>query len=135
MTILSSNKVPIGLRGLSIFLIGIGAVHLTAFVGLMMFIFDIQSEKYLETLPSFEEFLLFPVLPFLVSGIFALMASAALFSQKSYARLLIIAYGIPSLLGFLKIGHPVLLFAIVGAIILYYMWQPHVKDYFKQLTF
>ena len=71
----------------------------------------------------------------LVPGIFALMASAALFSQKDYTRILIIAYGASSLVGLSKVGHPVFLFAIVGAIVLYYMWQPYVRDYFKQLTF
>lgn len=135
MTILSSNEIPIGLRGLSVFLIGMGAVCLTASIGLTMFVSDIQSGKYLVDLPSFEEFLFYPVLSLLVPGIFALMASFALFSQKDYARILIIAYGASSLVGFLKVGQPVFLFAIVGVIILYYMWQPHVKDYFKQLTF
>ena len=138
MTILTSNKIPVGLRGLSIFLIGMGAVYITAFVSLLMFIFDIQSGKYpAELFPSLEEFLYSPLLKFLAPGVFALTASAALFSQKKYAQHLIIAYGITSLLGFQGIisGHPVFLFAIIGGIVLYYMWQPHVKDYFKQLIF
>ncbi|WP_428324501.1 hypothetical protein [Nitrosopumilus sp.] len=134
MTILSSNEIPIGLRGLSIFLIGMSAICLTAFIGITMFVSDIQSGKYLVDLPSLEEFLFYPILSLLVPGIFALTASVALFSQKDYARVLIIAYGGSSLVGFLKVEHPVFLFAIVGAIVLYYMWQPHVKDYFKRLV-
>ena len=135
MTILNSNQIPIGIRGLTIFLIGIGAVCLTTFIGLMMFVSDMQSGKYLADLPFFEEFLFYPILSILVPGIFALMASIALSSQKDYARILIIAYGSSSLVGLLKVGHPVFLFAIVGGIVLYYMWQPHVRDYFKQPNF
>lgn len=135
MTILTEAKIPIGIRSLSVFLIGMGAIYLTSFIGVTMFVFDMQSEKYLVELPSFEEFLFYPVLSLLVPGIFALMASTALFSQKDHARILIIVYGTSSLVGFLKVGHPVFVFAIFGVVILYYMWQPHVKDYFRQLTF
>ena len=135
MTILTSNKAPVGIRGLSVFLIGIGALYVTAFVGLNLLVFQIDGGIYNFEPITFEQYLISPLLQFGLPGAFALSSAAALFSERKIARILLILYGVTALTGFQGIisGHPIFLFGIIGAITLYYIWKPHVREYFQQL--
>ena len=131
MTILSSNEIPLGLRGLAIFLIGIGSLWVVVFVGQITFYFEASAGEYYWFDSSKSTEYLIPILFNLLLGVLALVAAYALFLQKKIARILAITYGILSLSGLANIGHPVMLFGIMGAVILYYLWQPHVREYFQ----
>ncbi len=136
MTILSSNQVPIGLQGLSLFLIGVGTVYLIAYFGMLMYTFQALDGNYFGFDSSnLTYYLTLEVVAYLVPGIFSLSASAALFFKKKFAKILLISYGITALVGLGGIvsGHPSFLFGIMGAITLYYMWQPHVREYFRHI--
>jgi len=134
VTILSTSEVPIGIRGLAIFLIGIGGFYLTIFVSYMIATLGENAVNYGVTPSNLPNYLIMDVVNYLIPAVFALSASYALFSQKKFARILTILYGCTSLLAFQVIvsGHPFFLFGIIGAFTLYYMWQPHVREYFQQ---
>ncbi len=135
MTILSANEVPLGLRGLAIFLIGIGVVYITAFIIYVTVALGENAANYGVTASNLSNYLTMDVVNYLMPAIFALSASYALFSQKKFARMLIILYGCTALPAFHGIisGHPIFLFGIMGAIAIYYVWQPHVRAYFEFL--
>ena len=135
MTILSTNEVPIGIRGLAIFLIGVGGLYLTIFAGYMIATLGENAVNYGVTSSNLLNYLIIDIVNYLIPAVFALSASYALFFQKKFARILIILYGCISLLAFQVIvsGHPFFLFGIIGVLTLYYMWQPHVREYFMTL--
>ena len=82
MTILSANKVPLGLRGLAIFLIGIGGLYLTLFISYVTVALGENAANYGVTASNLSNYLTMDVVNYLMPAIFALSASYALFSQK-----------------------------------------------------
>jgi len=136
VTILTEAKIPIGIRGLYLFLFGVSGVYLLAFFIPMILILSGQGEKYNIDSIDLTHTVSISIISLLVPAIFALTASTSLFYKKSFSRLLIIGYGISAMTGFAWItsGHPLFLFGIMGAIVVFYMWQPNVREYFQSLT-
>lgn len=135
MTILSANEVPLGLRGLAVTLIGIVGLSLAIFISHVAIALGENAVNYGVTTSNLDNYLTMDVINYLIPAVFALSASYALFSQKKIARILIILYGctaLPALQSIIS-GHPIFIFGIIGAVGIYYMWQPHVKAYFKFL--
>ena len=135
MTILNSREVPVGIQGLAVFLIGIGGVYITLFTGYMIAALGENAVNYGVTISNLSNYLTMYIINYLTPAVFALSASYTLFSQKKFARILIILYGCAALPAFQFIvsGHPFFLFGIIGALTLYYMWQPRVRAYFQFL--
>ena len=136
MTILTEAKIPIGIRGLYLFLIGVSGFYLLAFFTPVILILSGEGEKYGSDSIDLTYTFSISAISLLAPAIFALTASTSLFYKKSFSRLLIIGYGISAMTGFAWIasGHPLFLFGIMGALVVFYMWQPHVKEYFQSLN-
>ena len=135
MTILSQSKAPVGIKALSVSLVGLGGLYLTMFVGYAGAALGQNASLYGITESNLSEYLVIDVVNYLLPAASALYASYLLFLQKKHARLFVILYGCSSLPAFQFIlnGHPFFLFGLAAAAILYYVWQPHVKDYFQNI--
>ncbi len=135
MTILSSREIPAGIQGLTVLLISIGGSYLSIFISYIAAALGENAEGYGVTPSNLANYLTMDIIGYLTPAVLALSASYALFSQKKLARTLVILYGCSSLIAFQSIasGHPFFLFGVIGALVLYYMWKPHVKAYFQFL--
>ena len=135
MTILSSRKVPAGIQGLTVMLIGIGVSYLAIFIGYITAALGENASGYGVTPSNLTNYLFTDVIGYLIPAVFALSASYALFSQKKFGRMMVILYSYSSLTAFQTIvsGHPFFLFGVIGVLALYHMWQPRVKAYFQFL--
>lgn len=135
MTILSTNKIPLGLKGLALLLIGVGGLFLSMFVIYVATALGENAVNYGVTESNLLDYLTMDVANYLLPAIFALSSSFALFYQKKFARTLIIIYGCTALpaIQFIVAGHPIFLFGILGAVVIFYMWKPNVKAYFEFL--
>ena len=129
---LSAKETPVGIKTLTVSLGGIGVVYLTAFVIYAATALGMFGSVYGVSDSNLSLYLIIDVINYLLPASFALPASYALLSQKRIAKNLIILYGVMALPGFHGVlsGHPLFLFAIIGAVVLFYMRQPHVRAYF-----
>ncbi len=117
-------------------------------VGLVLLLFAIVFGVLLsvllgETFPGEMEILRGLVLGIatMAAGIFAIVAAiefiiaAALFSGKSWGRALVIVFVIIDLIvesAFIAIGNFfAFVLIILDLVVLYYMWRPHVIEYFQ----
>ena len=130
---LSARDTPVGIKTLTVSLGGIGSVYLTAFVVYVATALGVFGSSYGATASNLPHILTMDVINYLLPALFALSASYALLSRKRIAKILVILYGAMALTGFHVIlsGHHLFLFAIMGVIVLFYMWQPHVRKYFQ----
>ena len=135
MTILSTNEIPLGLKGLVLLLIGVGGLFLSMFVIYVVTALGENGVSYGVNESNLIDYLAMYVINYLLPAIFALSGSFALFSQKKFARMLIITYGCTALPAIQSVvtGHPIFLFGILGAVTIFYMWKPNVKAYFEFL--
>ena len=129
---LSARETPVGIKTLTVSLGGIGLIYLTAFVIYVATALGLFGASYGASPSNLSFYLIIDVVNYLLPALFALSASYALLSQKRIAKNLIILYGIVALPGFhgMLNGHPLFLFAIIGTVVLFYMRQPHVREYF-----
>lgn len=129
---LSARETPVGIKTLTVSLGGIGVVYLTAFVIYVATALGVFGANYGADPSNLSFYLIVDIVNYLLPALFALFASYALLSQKRIAKNLVIFYGIMALPGFhgMLNGHPLFLFAIIGAVVIFYMRQPHVREYF-----